>query len=143
MVTSNQKRHFYGFAVELGVSSHSRHPSLESGEQRRLKTINRTSASASNERFEDLSALRITFEKPNWFHSSWSMKTSPYDLALSYSGVNASLVVRPIARFRPLMSGSRSFGSSGRGRDEGYPPPPAQIRASGTTAHGSYLGCDA
>jgi hypothetical protein len=27
----------------------------------------------------------------------------------------------------------------GRGRDEGYPAPPAQIPASGTTAPGSYL----
>ena len=29
----------------------------------------------------------------------------------------------------------------GRGRDTGHPVPPAQIRACGTTAHGSYLGC--
>ena len=28
-----------------------------------------------------------------------------------------------------------------RGRDAGYPAPPAQIPASGTTALGSYLGC--
>jgi IS5 family transposase len=28
----------------------------------------------------------------------------------------------------------------GRGRDGGYPPPPAQIRTSGTTAYGSCLG---
>ena len=28
-----------------------------------------------------------------------------------------------------------------RGRNAGYPAPPAQIRASGTTAHGSCLGC--
>ena len=29
----------------------------------------------------------------------------------------------------------------GRGRDESYLSPPAQIRASATNAHGSYLGC--
>ena len=29
-----------------------------------------------------------------------------------------------------------------RGRDSGYPLPPAQTRACGATAHGSYLGCD-
>jgi hypothetical protein len=29
---------------------------------------------------------------------------------------------------------------SGRGRDAGYPAPPAQIRACATNAHGSYLG---
>jgi len=29
----------------------------------------------------------------------------------------------------------------GRGRDGPYGPPPAQIRACGTTAHGSYFGC--
>ena len=29
----------------------------------------------------------------------------------------------------------------GRGRDAGYPAPPAQIRASAPNAHGSYLGC--
>ena len=28
-----------------------------------------------------------------------------------------------------------------RGRDAGYPTPPAQIPASGITAQGSYLGC--
>ena len=28
---------------------------------------------------------------------------------------------------------------SGRGRDGGYPPPPAQIRTSGITAYGSCL----
>jgi len=30
--------------------------------------------------------------------------------------------------------------SNGRGRDAGYPTPPAQIPASGTTAQGSCLG---
>ena len=29
----------------------------------------------------------------------------------------------------------------GRGRDNGYPLPPAQTRAGATHAHGSYLGC--
>jgi hypothetical protein len=29
----------------------------------------------------------------------------------------------------------------GRGRDAGYPTPPAQIRAGAPNAHGSYLGC--
>ena len=28
-----------------------------------------------------------------------------------------------------------------RGRDSGYPLPPARTRACGTTAHGSYFGC--
>jgi len=32
---------------------------------------------------------------------------------------------------------------SSRGRDGGYPPPPAQIRTCGTTAYGSCLGSDA
>lgn len=30
--------------------------------------------------------------------------------------------------------------TGGRGRDGGCPPPPAQIRTSGTTAYGSCLG---
>lgn len=29
----------------------------------------------------------------------------------------------------------------GRGRNTGFPVPPAQIRTCGTTAYGSYLGC--
>ena len=32
---------------------------------------------------------------------------------------------------------------NGRGRDIGFPMPPAQIRTCGITAYGSYLGCDA
>jgi hypothetical protein len=31
-------------------------------------------------------------------------------------------------------------GKASRGRNAGYPAPPAQIRTSGTTAYGSYLG---
>ena len=38
----------------------------------------------------------------------------------------------------PLWAGQRP---RGRGRDAGYPAPPAQIRAGATNAHGSYLGC--
>src|SRR6266852_9688068 len=30
---------------------------------------------------------------------------------------------------------------TGRGRDSGYPLPPAQTRAGAASAHGSYLGC--
>ena len=37
----------------------------------------------------------------------------------------------------PKPAGSRL----GRGRDNGYPLPPAQTRAGATNAHGSYLGC--
>lgn len=32
---------------------------------------------------------------------------------------------------------------SGRGRDTGFPMPPAQIRTCRITAYGSYLGCNA
>ena len=35
------------------------------------------------------------------------------------------------------------FQRIGRGRDSGYPLPPAQTRACGATAHGSHLGSDA
>jgi len=31
-------------------------------------------------------------------------------------------------------------GPAGRGRDDGYPPPPAQTRARAPNAHGSHLG---
>ena len=31
--------------------------------------------------------------------------------------------------------------NSGRGRDAGFPTPPAQIRTCRVTAYGSYLGC--
>jgi hypothetical protein len=40
----------------------------------------------------------------------------------------------------PPGPGSGCFGG-GRGRDAGYPAPPAQTRAGATRAHGSYLGC--
>ena len=36
--------------------------------------------------------------------------------------------------------GARPWPAQGRGRDSGYPLPPAQTRARGTTAHGSHLG---
>jgi len=38
---------------------------------------------------------------------------------------------------RSLPRGTRAFY---RGRDDGYPPPPAQIRTCATNAYGSYLG---
>jgi hypothetical protein len=38
---------------------------------------------------------------------------------------------------RNPLGGSRDFY---RGRDDGYPPPPAQIRTCATNAYGSYLG---
>lgn len=41
--------------------------------------------------------------------------------------------------------GNKRYGflKNSRGRDSGYPPPPAQIRTCGTTAYGSCLGSDA
>jgi len=46
---------------------------------------------------------------------------------------------------RLAQSASSAFGqlscfNTGRGRDSGYPPPPAQTRAGASNAHGSYLG---
>src|SRR5258708_40170254 len=41
---------------------------------------------------------------------------------------------------RGTSVGIPSNGGNRRGRDGGCPPPPAQTRACGTTAHGSYLG---
>src|ERR1035437_204063 len=35
---------------------------------------------------------------------------------------------------------ARGAPAKGRGRDAGYPAPPAQIRAGAPNAHGSYLG---
>ena len=42
------------------------------------------------------------------------------------------------SRQRNLVAAIPRRGS--RGRDAGYPPPPAQTRAGATNAHGSYLG---
>jgi hypothetical protein len=48
-------------------------------------------------------------------------------------------------RHRPILK-SKTFSGKGvfdfsRGRDDDFPPPPAQIRTSSITAYGSYLGC--
>src|SRR5664279_108848 len=75
--------------------------------------------------------------------------------------VAAMLRASPVAGFRPIRA-FVSFASKlpnprkstlspdakvsaivfriGRGRDRGYPPPPAQTRAGAASAHGSYLG---
>ena len=47
-------------------------------------------------------------------------------------------VCSPYRRWLPIPRRSIQL-QTGRGRDAGYPAPPAQIPASGTTAQGSYL----
>ena len=47
---------------------------------------------------------------------------------------------RPCASRQMEVTISRQA-TTGRGRDVGYPTPPAQIRTCGFPAYGSYLGC--
>src|SRR5215467_5085895 len=41
----------------------------------------------------------------------------------------------------PVRSVSTTDSDGSRGRDNGYPLPPARTRAGAASAHGSYLGC--
>ena len=66
-----------GIAGMATVSSQRRQPSLLVGSHRRLKTIARTRASASDSRREDRRARCSALSIPNSRQSSWSAKTSP------------------------------------------------------------------
>ncbi len=61
-------------------------------------------------------------------------------LATERAAYLRSLAASGVARGTILRCSSYCFCDS-CGRDAGCPAPPAQIRACGTTAHGSYLGC--
>jgi len=59
--------------------------------------------------------------------------TAPSD-APQYRATVRSEATKPSFCSSPWILG-------GRGRDSGYPLPPAQTRAGAIDAHGSYLGC--
>ena len=50
--------------------------------------------------------------------------------------------LQPLYALHPAAAEAADFrAAAGRGRDAGYPAPPAQTRAGALNAHGSYLGC--
>ena len=85
---------------------------FESGAHRRLKTIARTSASASKLRREERSARLIAGPKPRLFATVHAGRMGVTEGASTVVLNRLALFVLPSARFRPSMSGSSFFGSS-------------------------------